>query len=141
MRKKRIAAALIVTGLAALTFTECKKDKYADVRIYLNDLKDYTIEHGKKMERAQTGSDVAKAINEYTDMTIDFTKKGKELQERFPELKEDEPPAELKKEFAELENAAEQLNEKSAPVFAKFIDDPNVLKAITDMAERMQKEF
>lgn len=139
---KRTAVIFICLMLLPLAACKnCREDKYKDARQYFNELHECVVAHGKRLSGAETGSEVAAAINDYGKEIAAFLQRGEALQKQFPELADEEhPPAELKAEFDRLHEANSALAKISEQALNKFIDDPAVMQAIINISRDMKAE-
>jgi hypothetical protein len=131
-------ALLILFYVIILFFSACSRhDRYDDVRAYVNEMAAYQIEYARKMAGSKRAREVAAAIEDYAERMVAFADRGRILQERFPEIRDNNEPDELKPCFDRLRNAADRVSSETAPVFQKYLADPVVLKAIEDLAGRL----
>ncbi|MCD4675954.1 MAG: hypothetical protein K8S18_08160 [Desulfobacula sp.] len=90
------------------------------------------------MNKAQTGKDVAKAMNKYTDAFKKLVPKMKKINEKYPELMNAE---DLPDKVKQSQAKATQIGLDFASSFMKtmkYITDPDVAQAQKRMGEAMQ---
>ena len=108
--------------------------KYAEVKDLLKEYMVATTDYVKAMESAADGKAVAKAMIEYGKKMKDLEPKLDEMQDKYPELGEEEPPAELKDLMAEFGNIEQHL-EPAMKKMMEYMTDPDVLEAIEKMGD------
>jgi len=129
---------LVLIG-AAVFLAGCG-GKYADVKKvnaeFVSMLEDYVAE----LEKADSAKDVAAAMNSYADQLEGIMPEMKKLQEKYPELKDqDNIPAELE-ESMESAMAAGMNMAGTFMKIAPYMEDPEVQKAQERIGRIMMQE-
>ncbi|MCK5165216.1 MAG: hypothetical protein KAQ72_15935 [Desulfobacula sp.] len=130
---------LIVVLIVFMGFVwGCGQGKYDDVvkvnDEYISVLQDYI----DRLNKAQTGKDVAKAMNKYTDAFKKLAPKMKKINEKYPELMN---AKDLPEKVKQSQAKATQIGLDFASSFMKtmkYITDPGVAQAQKRMGEVMQ---
>ncbi len=135
---KKTACLLLGAFIAVLA--GCSKEKYPDVRKYVDEVIEYQNWYAGELEKAKDAGEVASLIDKYSDRMLEFAVKGKELNNKYPEMKDDDKlPEELKKQMDRLEKTAEELSVRMMNSLSKYMADPKVLQANIRMAEKFRK--
>ncbi len=138
MKSMKTVLVVLVIMMALLTVSCAKKDKYALAREVI--LKQVAIleDYVEAMEKADSAPAVAKAINAYSAAQAKLGPAIKEVQEKFPEMKqEEEPPVELKPEMDKLNEVMNKMYETMAKG-AQFMNDPEVMEAQQNLQKAME---
>lgn len=104
---------------------------------YVDDLIEYQYEYVEKLNKAGNGKEAAMAIDEYVDTMISFAKKWKKLVEKYPELKQQNPPPELEIQMKRMDDTIKIVESKVSTPLNRYILEPPVLKAFQRMTERL----
>ena len=138
MVKKMIFSFFLVSVVINLVFTGCSGGntggKYGEVKEILTDYLSAINDLDKSLESAKDGKTAAKAFTTYVDKMKKLGPKVERLPEMYPELGSDNPPAELKdllKKFDDSEGLQAALLMK----MMKYMDDPDVMKALEQMED------
>lgn len=103
---KRTLVVLVVLGLA---LTLACSSRYGDVKAFLQKLTASMESFLSNIEKAQSASDAAAAMNKLCDEMEALTKEAEQLKKKYPELGK-ETPAELKAEEEKLQAIAARFN-------------------------------
>ncbi len=133
--KKRVLVAVVM--LAALGAVSCGFWKYSDVKAHINEMIEYQYRYIEKLEKAEKGEDVARALNEYIDTMIRFSTDWQKLTEKYPELKKDEVPDALKGYFKKLNETIFIVRSRVEGPLNRYSLHPEVLKAHKRYTEKI----
>ena len=132
MPKRTLVAALL---LILVSFSCLAQTKYEDLKNFFNWYIEVTIDVVNVLDKSQDTKQLAQALNDYVDATLEFIPKMEQFEEKYPELAEmSDPPKELEETMERFEKAME----RAASAFANLMqygDDPDVQKAM----ERFQE--
>ena len=128
----------VVAG-AVVLMAGCGGGKYADVKKVMKQTNAATAEATTAMEKANTGKEVAAALDTYTNTMEKQLPKMKELSAKYPELKDPNPPEELKPLQQESANIGKKFGEVMTSKMMKFMNDPDVKTAMERMGKVMQE--
>ncbi|HRU04378.1 MAG TPA: hypothetical protein P5137_01225 [Candidatus Brocadiia bacterium] len=132
------AAQAAEAAASAVKAAAAAGDKYADFRVFMQDMMKSADEFTAAVDKAADGKAAAAALNKMGEKLAANKAKFEELEKKYPELKKSEPPAELK----DLKAAADQMGPKVGAAMAKlntkFANDPDVKKALEDFQKIMK---
>ncbi len=135
MSKKLIALPIL---LAFVAFGCGKANKYADVKEVLTDTVKIQETYISAMQKAANAGDVIAAVKGFGEGMSKLLPKVKELDKKYPELKDKKDiPADLKPLMDQIEANNKKLEEAAKPIMAKYMKDPNVLKAMAEMGKSL----
>ena len=137
---KKAIVFIFVTALTLLVFTGCKNEKYADYREFLDESMTHMTEYMKKMEAVKDVQDLIDALNWHYENVIKIVDKSKVLVEKYPEVTDENPPAELKPYFDKITAIGEELDVKTVSIFAKYIDDKRVMDIYRKILEKLREQ-
>ena len=134
--KKAITLGLVVV-FAGTVLMGCggskPAGKYGDAKMLIGKMTVSINSLTASLEKAGGAKDVAKAFTAFTASMKDLKPKIKEMEGKYPELKDKKnPPAELKMEMKGLEDASKKM----LPVLfktVKYQKDPEVAAAMKEM--------
>lgn len=136
MKKRVLVTIVMLTVLGAVS---CGFGKYSDVKAHIDEMIEYQYTYIDKLERAEKGEDVARALNEYIDTMIRFGTDWQKLTEKYPELKEDEVPDALKGYFKKLDETILVVRTRVSGPLHRYSLDPEVLKAHKRYTEKIHQ--
>lgn len=140
MMKKVMA--ISIASIFAIISLGCKPSgKYGELKEYMNDVINANEEYISDLEKSNSAKEVAEAITDLGNKMEKLTKRGDEIEKKYPELKtmdKKNPPQELKQEFDKLEQMTQRLLTVSMKMM-KYMMDPEVMKASQEMAKKMGK--
>ncbi len=132
MLKRTCAAALLLVLLSYGTFAQTK---YDDIKELFNWYLEATIDVVNVLENSQDTKQIAQALEDYVDVTLEFVPQMEQFEKKYPELDEmSDPP----KELEEIMERFEKTMERAGAAFGglvQFAEDPDVQKAM----ERFQE--
>lgn len=134
---KRLALILFVILLGVSMLNGCGKGKYDDVIEYNDQFVKITREYIDDLNKADTGKDVAKAMNEFADEFKKLVPKMKEINKKFPELQK---MKDLPEELVESQRKAQEVGMDFASSFMKtmkYAIEPEVVEAQKRMGKIM----
>jgi len=117
-----------------------RQDKYSEMRSYIGEIIALQSDYAANLEKAENPKDVAESIDIYADSLVEISKKGKKIEERYPELKnmdKKNPPEELKSEFEKLNKVSGQIAARSLKQMEKYSTDKEVIQAIQRMGKKL----
>jgi hypothetical protein len=134
---------LALSVLAMFVVVGCGKgDKIADMKKVMNDMTAIFTAYGTSVENAKSGKDVAAAMVKFAEGIKAVSVKAKELEKKYPDIKLKDSktmPKELEADAKKLEEAGKvMMSKKVMDQMAKYMADPDVLKAQKDMMEKMK---
>ncbi|MFH1983105.1 MAG: hypothetical protein ABIL58_14780 [Pseudomonadota bacterium] len=131
---------MIWLGCATLLLVAaaCSGSKYSDAKEIVVEQAKITEAYVTGMEKAASGSEMAAAINAYTDKMKELLPKVKAYQQKYPELSgaQATPPAELEKEMARLEEVSGRVQSATMNMM-RFMAHPDVQKAMQRMGQEL----
>jgi len=126
MSRRALAVALFLILLSLGSFAQTK---YEDVKELFNWYLDATSKVANILEDSQNTKEIAQALEDYVDATLEFVQQMEQFEEKYPELSEmSDPPQEL----GEIMDRFEEVMGRAANSFgglAKYAEDPDVQKA------------
>ncbi len=128
--------AMVGVLVVALVVSACA-GKYADVKKVNGRFVKVTEAYISDLDGADSAKDVAKAMNSYADEMEKIWPQMQKLNEKYPELRDQENPP---KELVESKKQAEATGMKMAATFMKimpYMNDPAVRKAQERQGEIM----
>ena len=132
MLKRTIAAALLFVLLSYGAFAQTK---YEDIKELFNWYLEATIDVVNVLENSQDTKQIAQALEDYVDATLEFVPQMEQFEEKYPELSEmSDPPQELE----EIMERFEKTMERAGTAFgglAQYAEDPDVQKAMERFEE------
>jgi len=132
MLKRTFAAALF---LILLSFGCFAQTKYGDIKEMFNWYLDATLKVVNVLENSQDTKEIALALEDYVDATLEFIPQMEQFEEKYPELNEQsDPPKELEEIMDRFEKAMERAADSFAGLF-KYAEDPDVQKAMERFEE------
>jgi len=136
MVKKMVYSVFFMSVIICFVFTGCSGSKtggkYGEVKTLLTDYLSAINDLDKSLESAKDGKAAAKAFTTYMNKMKALNQKVERLPEMYPELASDNPPAELKDLIQEF-NESEDLQAELLMKMMKYMDDPDVMKAMEQM--------
>lgn len=109
----------------------------AEVKAFLDEMATLSENYAADLEKADSGKALASAINTYMDGLIEISKKGKELEKKYPDVDKDAPY--MKEYDARMQKASDKIQKFTSQKMMKFLMDPEVAKAMQDMQKKMSK--
>jgi hypothetical protein len=128
----------VVAG-AVVLMAGCGGGKYAEVKKVMKETNAATAEATAALEKATTGKEVAAALDTYTNAMEKQLPKMKELSAKYPELKDPNPPEELKPLQQESVTIGTKFGQTMTTQMMKYMNDPDVKKAMDRMGKVMQE--
>jgi hypothetical protein len=131
---------LSIFAIALISIIGCKKDKYSEARILMNDTISTYESCINGIEKASSGKDIANSLNKFADAMIPIVTKANELNKKYPELKLNTktPDKELEKEAKKLEETIKRFGSNAITQnMMKYMKDPEVIKAYQNMSEKL----
>jgi hypothetical protein len=117
----------------------CGSGKYANAKKVMKKQAEIGIAYVNALESADNASDVAKAINTYTDDMEKLIPDIKKMMKDLPEIQDPQSiPQELEEESAQVTEASAKIETASKKLF-QYITTPEVQKALERMSMVMQK--
>jgi hypothetical protein len=130
---------LVISVMALFVITGCKMNKYADVKEIFNEMIKIQEVYIAALEKAKDAKEVVAAMDAFGDSMVKEMPKIKELDKKYPELKNEKtPPKEIEAEYKKLQEVSEKLGKVSTDVMMKNAKDPEVMKAAQRMGEKMK---
>ena len=130
---------LTIILVSMIFINGCGEKKYADAKTALDESTKLMEEMVTGFDNAKSASDVAKAMNTYSDKMEKILPKIKKLNEKYPELNtSDTPPEELKESTEKAEAVSKKMSNAMMANIA-YLNDPEVQKAQQHMAEILMK--
>ncbi|MCP3876275.1 MAG: hypothetical protein GY699_24420 [Desulfobacteraceae bacterium] len=129
-----VAIVMLLTGF----FLGCGQDKYDDVVEINNEFIKVTQGYMDGLNKAESGKDVAKAMNKYADEFKKLAPKMKEIQKKYPDLM---TAKDLPEKVTKSQAQSTQIGMDLAGSFMKvmkYMTDPEVVSAQQRMGEAMQ---
>ena len=128
---------VLLLFISMIFFIGCGGGKYDDAIEVNKDFIKITEEYTQDLEKAESGKAVAKAMDNYTEKFAKLAPKMKEINEKYPDIKNDK---DVPAEFREMEEKVQQAGVKLAGSFMKilkYMTDPVVIKAHKKMTQSM----
>lgn len=127
--------------LALFVVTGCNKaEKYADVKSAMNDIIKLQENYIGSLEKAKDSKEFIAAVKTFGEGMEKLMPKMKELDKKYPEMKnQKEPPAELKPLVEKVEAVSKKMMEVQPAIMTKYMKDKTVQDALKEFAEKMQK--
>ena len=134
---KKITAVALAFVFVLVSFGCKPSGKYGDLKEYLNDFIEVNQEYISALEKANSAKEVAEAITELGNDMEKLSKKGKEIEKKYPDLKsiKKNPPVELKEEFEKLDQMTQKFLTVSMKMM-KYMMDPEVMKASQELTKK-----
>ena len=130
---------MLVVVIAFMGFVwGCGQDKYDKVVEVNDQFVSVTQEYIDGLNKAESGKDIAKAMNKYADEFKKLGPKMKEISEKYPELM---TAKDLPEKIKQSQAKATQIGMDLASSFMKtmkYLADPEVVAAQKRMGEVMQ---
>jgi hypothetical protein len=132
MTKRTLAAALLLILISFGCFAQTKYEDLKELFIWYMEV---TMDTVNVLEKSQDTKQIAQALNDYVDATLEFIPQMEQFEEKYPELKEmSDPPKELEETMDRFEEAMGRAAESFAGVMM-YADDPDVQKAMARFEE------
>ncbi len=132
MIKRTLAAALLLILISLGCFAQTK---YEDIKELFNWYMEVTIEVVNVLEGSQDTKQIAQALNDYVDATLEFIPQMEQFEEKYPELAEmSDPPKELEETMERFEEAMGRAAESFGGLM-QHAEDPDVQKAMARFEE------
>ena len=132
MIKRTLTAALL---LILVSFGCFAQTKYEDIDELFNWYMEVTIGVANVLEGSQDTKQIAQALNDYVDATLEFIPQMEQFEEKYPELAEmSDPPKELEETMERFEDAMGRVAESFSGLM-QYADDPDVQKAFERLEE------
>ena len=128
---------VLLLFITMIFFIGCGGGKYDDAIEVNKDFIKITEEYTQDLEKAVSAKGVAKAMDNYTEKFAKLAPKMKEINEKYPDIKEDK---DVPSEFREMEEKVQQAGVKLAGSFMKilkYMTDPDVIEAHKKMTQSM----
>ena len=135
----RIIAVMTSMLIFAASFS-CGKNKYNDIRQFIDEVVATQNEFLSSMERSSNADDAVAAINIFGDKLIVLSGKSVEIKKKHPEIDTwgNNPPDELKKDLAKLDEPESEFEKVFFSKKLKYIfEDDKVKKAFLNLREKM----
>jgi len=117
-------------------FVGCGR-KTSELKDYINETIKIQEEYGASIEKAKNGKDIEDAIDKYGDSMVVLSKKAKELESKYPELKTQKEFPELKTEYDKLKEISEKTEKSVAIVMTKYISNKAVIKSMQELTKKL----
>jgi DNA polymerase/3'-5' exonuclease PolX len=134
MLKRAIALSVFAIFLVA----GCGGTKYGDIKDVMNSQIDAMEKFVASVEKAGSGKEIADAINAYSDDMKQIIPKMNDLIKKYPEMKGEDPPPELKDLLSLTEEKSKKFARAMVKVAMKHAKDPEVGKALKNMGKAMK---
>ncbi len=128
---------VLLLFITMIFFVGCGGGKYDDAIEVNKDFIKITEDYTQDLEKAESAKDVAKAMDNYTEKFAKLAPKMKEINEKYPDIKNDK---DVPAEFREMEEKVQQAGVKLAGSFMKilkYMTDPAVIEAHKKMTQSM----
>ncbi len=113
--------------------TSFSQEKYPEAVKVLNDTIGFQEKFLKVLTEEKKAEDVVKALGTFADELVSLQPKIKELDSRYPDMKDPEKlPGEIKKLIARIEELNKRLKRETGRVLEKYSKEPAVRKAFED---------
>jgi len=134
MAKKIVA----LTVLSLFFFIGCSTGKYSDMKSFMNDVIDAQEDYASDLEGASNAKDIVDAMNSFADKMEGISKRGEELEKKYPDFSSKNIPSELKPEFERLGKVTGKIIKLSMKNM-KYMMSPEVMKATQNLAKKAGK--
>ncbi len=129
-RKMTAVVLLIVVSVACYG-----QSKYGDIEELFEWYAEKLESLADVLEASGDPKEVAAALNEYVDATLEFIPQMERFEEKYPELADmPDPPPELEPSVVRFEESTQRLSGSFASL-NRFADDPDVQKALARLQE------
>ncbi len=126
-----ISSMIIING--------CGGGKYSDAKKVTNEYADAMDDFVTAINKSNNASEVAKAMDSFTDKMAKIAPKLKEIEKKYPELQNmSTPPKELEESKKRMEEVSQKYT-SSMMKLVQYVNDPQVQKAQERMSQVMQK--
>lgn len=137
MFKKLLTLSIIFILLIAINCS--KSRKYEDMKNLFRDIIKAQEHYISDIEKVENVKDAANAINRLAEQMEKFIPKMKELEKKYPELKnQKEPPVELRDIIAKMAEVGSKMGEASMHKMVEYATKPEVQKAAKRLGESMR---
>jgi hypothetical protein len=130
--------AIALSVFAVFILAGCGSAKYGDVKEMMNSQIDVMEKFVSSVEKATSGKEIADAINAYSDDMEKLIPQMNELAKKYPEMKGEEPPAEVKDLVNKMQETSKKFAGALVKVSMKYSRDPDVRKSMTNIGEIMK---
>jgi uncharacterized coiled-coil DUF342 family protein len=130
--------AIALSVFAVFILAGCGSAKYGDVKEMMNSQIDVMEKFVSSVEKATSGKEIADAINAYSDDMKKLIPQMNELAKKYPEMKGDEPPAEIKDLVSKMQETSKKFAGALVKVSMKYSRDPEVRKSMRNIGEIMK---
>lgn len=132
MLKRTCAVALL---LILLSFGSFAQTKYEDIKELFNWYLDATKKVVNVLDNSQDTKQIAQALEDYVDATLEFVPQMEQYEDKYPGLSEmSDPPQELEEIMEQFEKVMESAANSFAGLY-KYAEDPDVQKAMERFEE------
>lgn len=132
MLKRTCAVTLL---LILLSFGSFAQTKYEDIKELFNWYLDATKKVVNVLDNSQDTKQIAQALEDYVDATLEFVPQMEQYEDKYPGLSEmSDPPQELEEIMEQFEKVMESAANSFAGLY-KYAEDPDVQKAMERFEE------
>ena len=133
---KKLFTLVTIVVFLSMMFA-CGGGKYAEAKKVMEKFISITNDFVSDMEKADDADSTAAAINAYADEMADLSADMKKVQEKYPEIKDQEnPPEELKELSAQMEEVMPKMMAAMMKL-AKYAQEPAVMEAQKKLQQAM----
>ena len=114
-------------------------DKYSDVKDLLNKMIAVQDTFTSSVEKSKSSKDVVAAIDVFAKDMMALAPKIKDMDKKYPELSDKNPPKELAGEVKKLQAVSEKMEEAMGKVAQKYPGDKDIAEAFMKFAGAAMK--
>ncbi len=132
-------ASVFIGFMVLVVFCGCGQGKYDDAVKVNEDFVKITEKYINDLDHAESGADVARAINDFTEKFEQLIPKMNEIHKKYPDMMTSKDlPEKLKKTNERAEQAGVKLASSFMRIM-KYMADPEVMEAHKKFAKTMQE--
>ncbi len=132
---KKVLAFICTAVLVAAV--SCSKNPEAEAKALINDMAKLTESSAEKIDKASNAKEAGEALLAYTASMKVLSIRGKELEKKYPELKDENNPK-LKAEEEQMMKSMEKFTKAMTSAITKYAASKEFQDAMTKMSELMK---